>query len=178
MSDRDEKGKEVTDRLSARFGSDETDKTDEGSEQDHRSKPSKHSKQSESDKQEQRSEPAQSDEQDENDKQSQLSEPVQSDENVDTDENSGNDLNVKEDWMGRYMYIPPGIHKRFDDEYERLRYECGRDLDWKPKKNKHYYPVVAVNGIDAVANMSPTDFADAITDLEWFDDTQDSLTSD
>ena len=153
MSDREEKGKEVTDRLAGRFQEPEPDESGGSGEQ---------------------SESAERSERAERVEQSQQDVP---DENDESGESSENDLNVKEDWKGRYMYIPPSIHKRFDDEYERLRYECGRDLGWKPKKNQHYYPVVATEGVDAVAEMGPNDFLESVTGFEYFDE-QDLRTTE
>ncbi|RQG94741.1 hypothetical protein EA472_22230 [Natrarchaeobius oligotrophus] len=91
-------------------------------------------------------------------------ESAKTDKQAESDETD--ELNVKEEWTGRYMYIPPSINKRFDDEFDRLVYECGRDLEWKPKKNKHYYPVVAIHGINAVAEMDPDEFRNVVVDLE------------
>ncbi|MFC7216186.1 hypothetical protein ACFQO4_19165 [Saliphagus sp. GCM10025334] len=68
--------------------------------------------------------------------------------------------------MGRYMYLPDTIDSTFDSEYDRLVYECGRELDWKPKKNKHYYPIAVKHGVDAIENMSADEFANAVDDLE------------
>lgn len=98
---------------------------------------------------------------------SERSEPVGRSEDSSNSEASGNDeLNVKEEWNGRYMYIPPEIDKRFDNEFDRLVYECGAELNWKPKKNKHYYPVVAVYGVEAVESMQPESFVEAVHELE------------
>lgn len=159
MSDRDEEGEKVTERLSERFGGGESDESDEPSESDENGDPSEPAERSKPSERSDRSEPGESDEQ------SQAAEPDEPEV-----------INVKEDWKGRYMYIPPAMHDRFDEEYERLRYECGRDLDWKPKKNKHYYPVVVAEGIDDVADMNPLEFADAVVAQPWFDGTKADLT--
>lgn len=172
MTDRDEAGKEVIDRISGRFGPDEngeTDENDENGENGESGEPSETIVSSELSEPSKPSKPSEPSENDEPAQQSKSAEQSESGESDESNESSGSDLNVKEDWKGRYMYIPPAMHKRFDDEYERLRYECGRDLEWKPKKNQHYYPIVATEGIDAVAEMDPDAFLEAVTSLEYFD---------
>lgn len=133
MTDREERGKDVSSRLSKRFQNDEND------ESEMQSQPAESAKQAPGDQ------------------------PDESNEGDETDES---ELNVKEEWTGRYMYLPPEIDDGFDNEFDRLVYECGRDLDWKPKKNKHYYPVAVSRGIDAVAEMGPGEFREAVVDLE------------
>ncbi len=179
MSDRDEKGNELSSRLSRRFGPDENGENGENGESDgddersERSERSGRSKPSQIDQPAQPVEPVEQPqsaersgpiERDKSDEFSVNDEPDEQAENDETDESD--ELNVKEEWSGRYMYIPPAIDKRFDNEFDRLVYECGRDLEWKPKKNKHYYPVVAVHGVAAVEDMSPDEFHDVVTDLE------------
>ncbi len=167
MSDRDDA--EVRDRMAERFQEDEPDESDASDESDENGELSDPVGSSEPSEPSESTQPAERDE---------PADHSESDETGENDESDGSDLNVKEDWKGRYMYIPPAMHKRFDDEYERLRYECGRDLEWTPKKNKHYYPVVATEGIDAVADMSPSEFVGAVTDLEWFGDSKADLLSE
>lgn len=125
MSDRKERGSNVTDRLSRRFENEKQRSED--------SEPSGSSK---------RSKPSQE------------------------VEKSEKGVNVKKDWTGRYMYLPDEVDSVFDSEYDRLVYECGRDLDWKPKKNRHYYPVAVKHGIDAVVKMDGDEFRDAVDEMQ------------
>ncbi|GAB7120488.1 hypothetical protein [Natrinema sp. JCM 9743] len=194
MTDRDERGKDVTSRLSKRFET-EPDEPDESSEADERSGSSKPSE---------TSEPAQNDEPskgDERDEQSETDVSAESDDSAESGERSGSSkpsdpskqaqrsegdkrnklskkskgdkqsggssgkVNVKEEWTGRYMYLPDEIDEQFD-EFDRLVYECGQELDWKPKKNKHFYPVVVSRGIEAVAEMDAGEFVEAVDKLE------------
>jgi len=88
------------------------------------------------------SKPSEQAQRSEDDERSKLSEKSKS------DKQSGGPsgkVNVKEKWTGRYMYLPDEIDEQFD-EFDRLVYECGQELDWKPKKNKHFYPVVVSQG--------------------------------
>ncbi|WP_312908480.1 hypothetical protein [Natronosalvus caseinilyticus] len=64
------------------------------------------------------------------------------------------------------MYLPDEIDSTFDNEYDRLVYECGRELDWKPKKNKHYYPIAVKHGVDAIEDMSAGEFVEAVDGME------------
>lgn len=74
--------------------------------------------------------------------------------------------NVKKEWNGRYVYLPDGIDDRIEDEYARLAYECGRDIDWKPDLNRHFYPVLLSRGIDAVEEMGPEGFREQLDELD------------
>ena len=142
MSDRADRGSDVSDRLSRRFEADEQSDESEGAESSgssQSSKPSKDSKLSEDSKGEQKSQSSEGDE---------------------------DEVNVKQDWTGRYMYLPDEIDSTFDSEYNRLVYECGQELDWKPKKNKHYYPIAVKHGIDAIEEMDANGFADAVEDMD------------
>lgn len=97
-------------------------------------------------------------ESDERDDRSERSQSGQSDERDDRSETSQNVQNVKKEWDGWYLYLPDELGELLDAEFDRLVYECGLELDWKPKKNRHYYPVVIDVGIRAVAEMDAKEF--------------------
>jgi len=90
-------------------------------------------------------------------------EPAQPSEPAQRDERD--ELNVKEAWPARYMYIHPETNDRIDSEYDRLVYQCGSELDWKPKKNAHFYQVLAVHGLESVEQMGPDEFKTAVEEL-------------
>lgn len=87
-------------------------------------------------------------------------------ENDERSERSQSVQNVKKEWNGTYLYLPDKLDEPLSNEYDRLVYECGRDLDWKPKKNRHYYPVVIAVGIEAIEEMDAEAFHELVADRE------------
>lgn len=77
--------------------------------------------------------------------------------------------NVKQDWKGLYVYLPSNgedeISERIDTEYERLRYECNRDADVSIQKDRHYKPMLVVNGLSAVEEMNSEEFIKRVNNL-------------
>lgn len=77
------------------------------------------------------------------------------------------DIDPKENWTGRMVYVPDGTDRvpnlldAFDGEYQRFEYEC----DWDIRKQKHYYPVVIRHGINDVENMSGDEFTNCVDEL-------------
>jgi hypothetical protein len=90
--------------------------------------------------------------------------------NVDKPDKPDNQIDPKEDWVGRMVYVPSadggndtvtGLLESFDGEYDRLQYEC----DWEIRKQLHYYPVVVQHGIEAIEDMDGEDFTHAVSEL-------------
>lgn len=81
--------------------------------------------------------------------------------------NNRDDIDPKEDWTGRMVYVPDGDGKvddlltAFDGEYDRMQYET----DWDIRKQRHYYPVLIQVGIDELQSMTGDDFTDAVDAL-------------
>lgn len=73
--------------------------------------------------------------------------------------------NVKEEWNGNYIYLPEVLDAPLEDEFDRLRFQCKRQLSWKPAKNEHYYPVVFMDGLPAVERMTPEEFQQRVEEL-------------
>jgi hypothetical protein len=96
---------------------------------------------------------------------SEPSEPSGRSDSSDPSDRGEESLNVKQDWSERYVYLPPEQHREVNSEFDRLVYECGRDLDWTPKKNRHYYPVLTERGLEAIREMGPEEFRDAVDDV-------------
>lgn len=156
MSDRDEKRDEMSNRMAKRFesGSDTESGSDSDTEQSNES--------SESSQSSERSELSQTSENPERSNRDSSSDEADDDRPSDELHSTSN---VKKEWPGTYIYLPPKLDAPLDSEYDRLTYECGRDLDWKPKKNKHYYPVVIADGVEAVQAMDAADFERRVVDL-------------
>jgi hypothetical protein len=90
--------------------------------------------------------------------------------NLDNPVKPDNQIDPKEDWVGRMVYVPSvddgnetvtDLLKSFDGEYDRLQYEC----DWEIRKQLHYYPVVVQHGIEAIEDMNGEDFTQAVSEL-------------
>lgn len=71
------------------------------------------------------------------------------------------ELNPKEDWTGRMVYVPgdddsevDDLLGAFDGEYDRLQYET----DWMVKKQRHYYPVLIQVGVKQIQDMDGDEF--------------------
>jgi hypothetical protein len=81
--------------------------------------------------------------------------------------NNRSDIDPKEDWTGRMVYVPDGdgqvddLLNAFDGEYDRMQYET----DWDVRKQRHYYPVLIQVGIDELQSMSGDDFTDVVDTL-------------
>lgn len=131
---RDEKADEFKNRMSSRFDSTEKDASDHTSETHDASEPSESSEKPEA------SEKA---------------------ETSDRSENVRKPENVKKEWSdgAMYVYLPPDeLPERIDQEYERLRYECKRDGGVSIQKDRHYKPIVVIDGLEAVEEMSGETF--------------------
>ena len=74
-------------------------------------------------------------------------------------------VSVRREWPSRMFYLPGDVAGRLDSEYDRLVYECGQELGWTPKKSRHYYPVVAREGLNAVSDMGPEEFQSRVEEL-------------
>ncbi|MFC6723791.1 hypothetical protein ACFQE1_05235 [Halobium palmae] len=130
MSDRNDRGQSVADRMSRRFEDDESSERSENADG---------------------------------------SDPSDRSESSGPSDNAGNAprvQNVKEEWNGTYVYLPDEIDEPLDAEFDRLVYECGRDLSWKPKKNRHYYPLVVTDGIESIREMDAEAFHDRLRQLD------------
>jgi hypothetical protein len=68
----------------------------------------------------------------------------------------------KEAWGSKLIHLPDELMDPVDNEFDRMKYEC----DWDVKKERHYYPVVVARGIEAVQEMSGSEFTDVVESLE------------
>lgn len=152
---RDEKSDEVKDRLAGRFDSSAEDQ------------------QEQTDNRENHQTEVESANSEKPDNQQNLDKPenLENPDNIDNTDNLDNlderDIDPKEDWTGRMVYVPNGeagakdLLDAFDGEYDRLQYEC----DWDIRKQLHYYPVVVTHGIRKLKDMDGHEFTEAVDDL-------------
>jgi hypothetical protein len=90
--------------------------------------------------------------------------------NIDNPDKPDDQIDPKEDWVGRMVYVPitddensrvTSLLESFDGEYDRLQYEC----NWEIRKQLHYYPVVVQHGTKAIEEMDGEDFTQAVSEL-------------
>jgi len=102
------------------------------------------------------------------DKSDESDKPDKSDKDVKQDKQS---MNAKQDkstkdykdvWGSKLIHLPDELMDPVDNEFDRMKYEC----DWDVKKERHYYPVVVARGIEAVQEMSGSEFTAAVESLE------------
>lgn len=63
------------------------------------------------------------------------------------------------------MYLLEAVDEDLRSEFKRLDYECDRDLGWTPKKNEHYYPMVVIDGVESITDISAEEFRDRLDEL-------------
>jgi hypothetical protein len=68
----------------------------------------------------------------------------------------------KQAWGSKLIHLPDELMDPVDNEFDRMKYQC----NWDVKKERHYYPVVVARGIEAVQEMSGSEFTDAVESLE------------
>lgn len=182
--ERDRRGRDVADRLARRFETtDDADRADSDQRDDQtedsdspqhsksskRSKPSEHSEPSEHSKPTERSKPSDRSRRSERSQQSDSPAASERSKSSGSTDDTRRTENVKEAWKSTYIYLPDDepvkIHSRLHNEFDRLSYECSRDLGWKPKKNRHYYPVVTLDGVEAIEEMDGESFYERVVEL-------------
>lgn len=79
--------------------------------------------------------------------------------------------NVKQEWDGVYMYLPSNdedeIVERINTEYERLRYECSQEAGVSIEKDRHFKPVLVLDGLEALEGMDGSEFLSRVEGLEF-----------
>lgn len=97
---------------------------------------------------------------DEPDEQSEPSKPSEPDE---TDEQSGSAKpSVKDEQVGRYLYLPERQNKRIDQVYNRLKADYEFEYDEELEKNRHYYPLLVKYGLEGLDGFDASDVRDAL----------------
>jgi hypothetical protein len=144
MKDRDEAKDEMSERLGQRFGNEETDKSDKSDKSDKPDELDNEAKNVKQDKQ---------DNSDKSIKQNSQDIATKSDKSI---------KDYKEVWGSKLVHLPDELMDPVDNEFDRMKYES----DWDIKKERHYYPVVVARGIEAVQEMSGSEFTDAVESLE------------
>ena len=75
--------------------------------------------------------------------------------------------NVKEEWDGYYIYLPPGddeILDRVNKEYERLRFECSQE-GVSISKDRHFKTVLVLDGLERLEEMGGSELLERAEEL-------------
>jgi hypothetical protein len=95
-------------------------------------------------------------------KQDELSEPSGSTGSDDaetggTASSDGDDLSIKEEQIGTYMYLPESQTKELRRQYNILKAEYEFKYDEEFEKNRHFYPLVVQHGLESLEKMDASD---------------------
>ena len=83
----------------------------------------------------------------------------------DCDKNVNTESEESATWNDHNVGLPDEISAKIEREFVRLVCVCRRDLGWRPDKTRHYYPLVAVDGVFAIARMSAETFEERLVAL-------------
>ncbi|KTG09026.1 hypothetical protein AUR64_14585 [Haloprofundus marisrubri] len=83
----------------------------------------------------------------------------------DCDQNVNTESEESTTWNNHAVVLPDEISAKIDREFIRLVCVCRRDLGWRPDKTRHYYPLVAVDGVFAVGRMTAEAFEERLVEL-------------
>lgn len=102
----------------------------------------------------------------EQDEPSERGEPSEPSDQSDTSEPSGaseaGERSVKDEQVGRYMYLPEGQNERVDDVFRRLQFHYAEEYGRELEKNRHYFPLVVRYGLDELDGWDASDVRDAL----------------
>lgn len=79
------------------------------------------------------------------------SKPPEPSETVETGEPSKQ--SVKDEQVGRYMYLPESQNDRVDNVFRRLQFHYGEEYGEGLEKNRHYFPLVVRYGLDELDGL-------------------------
>lgn len=89
------------------------------------------------------------------------SEPSKPSEREESDERS-----VKDEQVGRYLYLPETQNRRIDQVYNKLKADYEFEYDQDLEKNRHYYPLLIKHGLEGLESFDATDVRDALDGLD------------
>lgn len=91
-------------------------------------------------------------------------------ENATPDENEQNAWDVesvKDAWNGMTVYLPDHLREGLDDEYRRIDYELGGEIDGESlKKDRHFKPLLIALGMERMAGMGSEELVEHIERME------------
>lgn len=88
-------------------------------------------------------------------------EPSEPSETAESDETS-----VKDEQVGRYLYLPEEQNKRIDHVYNTLKADYEFEYDEDLEKNRHFYPLLVREGLERLDGFDASDVRAALDDLQ------------
>jgi hypothetical protein len=74
---------------------------------------------------------------------------------------------VKDAWNGMTVYLPDHLREGLDDEYRRIDYELGGEVDGDTlKKDRHFKPLLIALGMERMAGMGGDELVESIERME------------
>jgi hypothetical protein len=62
------------------------------------------------------------------------------------------DIDVKSEWIGTTIYLPPKLRDELNLVFQEYKYECNRNGDIDLKKLRHFYPLIVALGVEQFEN--------------------------
>lgn len=88
-------------------------------------------------------------------------------ETSETDETSKpSESSVKDEQVGRYMYLPEMQNRRVDQVYNKLKADYEFEYEEELEKNRHYFPLLIQYGLDSLDGFEASDVRDVLESLE------------
>lgn len=67
------------------------------------------------------------------------------------------DVDVKSEWIGTTIYLPPALRDELNLLFQEYKYECNRHGDVDLKKLRHFYPLVVALGMERLEKTEAED---------------------
>lgn len=72
---------------------------------------------------------------------------------------------VKDEQVGRYLYLPETQNKQIDRIYNKLKADYEFEYDDTFEKNRHYYPLLIKYGLDSLEGFDSKEIKEKLDDL-------------
>lgn len=88
-------------------------------------------------------------------------------ESDETDEPSEtSETSVKDEQVGRYLYLPEEQNRRIDQVYNKLKADYEFEYDETLEKNRHYYPLLVRKGLESLESFDASDVKERLDELD------------
>ncbi|MFC6723977.1 hypothetical protein ACFQE1_06240 [Halobium palmae] len=67
------------------------------------------------------------------------------------------DVDVKSEWVGTTVYLPPSLRDELNLLFQEYKYECNRHGDVDLEKLRHFYPLIVALGVERLEKTDPED---------------------
>ena len=104
------------------------------------------------------SKPSESDERSEGSNPSKNADPA-------TDGADRENISIKEEQIGTYMYLPESQTKELRRQYNILKAEYEFEYDEEFEKNRHFYPLIVQYGLDGLEEMDASEIRTRLEEI-------------